>query len=248
MTKLISLTEDTFLDIDGLKGKTTQLYQEIADRYPVAGPKVPILPYIEDNYCDQNTLKVMHVGMNAYTAEKDFTEMENPAYAKEASGWWSSWAKENKFPIHQWIHHNHQAFSGFTSSQYRCNAVKIWLPTSVGKQERLVAKEVFEEAKNSMRSELDLLCELGLRPDVVVCYGSQAWRTVWPYFYEKHGESITELQKHVAFKVKLAPNPLLVCRVLHHGGKRFQGKMAAMDAHKIVEKFNSRMDWDPVGS
>lgn len=249
--RVVSNWQNGFLDppyvqSNELTDKTTSLYWELAQRYSVSWTKVPVLPFIENTYFNKNVLRVMHVGMNAYTRDLDFVKMQNSEFAKTSSEWWRSWASEDKWPIHQWMSHNHNAFSAYCPSQYRCNAVKIWMPESRGKQERLVANEVFEEAKRSMKGEFDLLSDIGVRPDVVVCYGGQAWRSVWPYFFEKHGgpnSPIVELQRHVAFKINFHPKPMLVCRVLHHGGRRFKNRQATVDAHKVVKNFAAEFEW-----
>ena len=210
--------------------KIDKWYRENAERYDLPNSeiphRVPLLPFVDENYFESDSLKVMHLGINAYVGERDWAD------AKEDS--WRGWARNDRYKFHKWMSKNQAAFSNFSSASYRTNLVKIFLPASTGKIATDVSQKILDKSQELLKDEIKLLQHLQVLPDIILCYGRKAWDGMWPIMFNNFNAK--DLAKHRAFTAFIESKEVHVFQISHSSSRRRR-----VDAYKIVGEYREKI-------
>ncbi|MCB9520803.1 MAG: hypothetical protein H6698_09375 [Myxococcales bacterium] len=169
-----------------LREKIVSTYAQLGP-HSQAGGLPHIEPFVGSDYDRPNDrrLRVLAIGINAYISEKDFAGCHPQ--------WFSAWAERGEHRFSGGVQREVRALADALCDQasdqqlgfdvrtglYLTNAVKRFLPATMGKRASQVDAAWFDEGRAIWDQELRLLAAHGALPHAVVVFGADAWEPTW---------------------------------------------------------------------
>jgi hypothetical protein len=152
---------------------------------------------------EAGALRVMTIGINAYLSSGD--------WPNQKPGWFAAWFSEERHGFDHGVARDtvtiahaltarsalfsNLAFLG-KQSVFHTNAVKTYLPKSIGRHADQVSPEEYISHLATWHAEFEIMAKHGVLPHVVIVFGRPFWAWAWKTFHPQYRPAFVNLTVH----------------------------------------------------